>query len=79
MDGTPEKLDTPGKRVLYNNLSNNEELALTIDEKVKEVRRDGWRGDETKERELKAELFEILKDGDKVDAIFSILKEHGEY
>src|SRR5271163_2381872 len=28
---TPEKLDSPGKRALYNNLNKNEDLALRID------------------------------------------------
>jgi hypothetical protein len=37
-DDTPEKLDTPGKRALYNNLSQNEELALRIDDAVRNVR-----------------------------------------
>src|SRR5208282_639858 len=37
-DDTPAKLDTPGKRALYNTLGENEELALTIDAKVKAVR-----------------------------------------
>ena len=40
-DETPAKLNTPGKRALYNNLSQNEELALRIDETVKETRPDG--------------------------------------
>ena len=38
---TPEELDTPGKRALYNNLGKNEELALRIDETVKQVTA-GW-------------------------------------
>ncbi len=29
---TPEKLNTPGKRALYNNLGKDEALALKIDE-----------------------------------------------
>ena len=33
-EDTPEKLDTPGKRALYNNLGQNEELALKIDAAV---------------------------------------------
>ena len=47
---TPEKLNTPGKRALYNNLSQNEELALKIDETVRNVRPDGWRGVQAREQ-----------------------------
>ena len=37
-DETPEHLNTPGKIALWNNLGQNEELALKIDEAVKRVR-----------------------------------------
>ena len=43
-EDTPGTLNTPGKRALYNNLNQNEELALRIDETVKQVRPDAWRG-----------------------------------
>ena len=36
-DDTPEKLNTPGKRALYNNLNKDEALALQIDETVRRV------------------------------------------
>jgi len=40
----PKTLNTPGRRVLYNNLNRNEDLALKIDEAVKKTRPDDWRG-----------------------------------
>jgi type I restriction enzyme, R subunit len=49
-DDTPAKLDTPGKRALWNNLGQNEALALKIDATVKEVRPDGWRGVQSREQ-----------------------------
>lgn len=57
---TPAKLDTPGKRALYNNLGHNEELALKIDETIKTTRPDAWRGIETRERAIKQALFGVL-------------------
>ena len=53
---TPEALNTPGKRALYNNLNQNEELALRIDETVKKTRPDGWRGVQAREQVIKAAL-----------------------
>lgn len=78
-DDTPEKLDTPGKRALYNNLNNDEELALRVDAKVKEVRPNGWRGVQPKERVIQAALYELLGDEDLVDKVFSIIKANLEY
>lgn len=59
-DDVSEKLNTPGKRALFNNLGRNEELALTIDDAIKKVRPDGWRGHQGKENVIKAALFPLL-------------------
>jgi type I restriction enzyme R subunit len=74
-----EKLNTRGKHALYNNLNQNEELALKIDEAVKKARPDGWRGIQTKELVIKAALFEILKDEVEVERIFTIINAQKEY
>jgi type I restriction enzyme, R subunit len=75
----PKTLDTPGKRALYNNLSQNEILALKIDETVKRTRPDGWRGIQAREQIIKAELYRVLQDVTEVDRIFSIVKAQAEY
>jgi len=41
---TPKALNSPGKRALYNNLNQNEGLALRLDEAVRNMRPDGCRG-----------------------------------
>ena len=76
---TPEALDTPGKRALYNNLAQNEALALKIDKKVKEIRPDGWRGVQSREQVIKAELYAILQDSEEVERIFKIIEAQSEY
>jgi type I restriction enzyme R subunit len=76
---TPEALDTPGKRALFNNLSQNEELALRIDETVKKTRPDDWRGVQPKERVIKAALYGVLQDAAEVERIFLIIKAQKEY
>ena len=59
-DETPEVLKTIAQRALYNNLGKDENLAMQVDKAVKSVKRDGWRGNLAKEREIKAEIFKIL-------------------
>lgn len=75
----PPTLNTPGKRALYNNLGENEDLALQIDDAVKANRPDGWRGVEAKERTIKAAIYEILNDVDEVERLFTIIKSQAEY
>jgi len=78
-DDTPEKLDTPGKRALYNNLGKNEDLALKIDNKVREARPDGWRGVHPREQVIKMALNDVLQDVVEVERIFLIIKAQKEY
>ena len=102
-DDTPEQLDTPGKRAIYNNLRMGEgqdaqaheavkpaglytvpgdpalDLALKIDDAVKRVRPDGWRGVQAREQVIKRALFDTLMDESEVERIFLIIKAQGEY
>ena len=59
-DETPEVLKTPAQRALYNNLGNDEDLAIKVDTVVKTVKRDGWRGNLAKEKEIKAAIYKLL-------------------
>ena len=76
---TPEKLNTPGKRALWNNLGQDEALALKIDKTVQEVRPDGWRGIPPREKTIKAALHQILQDVDEVERIFLVINAQKEY
>ena len=91
-ESEPATLDSPGKRALYNNLKVQESrggyqpeddtrlrVALRIDEVIKAHRRDAWRGNLPREREIKSVLYEILGDTDEVERIFLIVKAQGEY
>jgi type I restriction enzyme R subunit len=78
-EDTPAKLDTRGKRALWNNLNQNELLALRIDEAVGKVRPDGWRGVQAREQVIKQALHEALHDVDEVERIFLVVKAQTEY
>ena len=102
-DDTPERLNTPARRALYNNLRRRAssgkvsgvaepaapawnaakddvlELAIRIDETVKSIRPDGWRGVQAREQVIKAALYEILQDVGEVERIFLIITQQREY
>jgi len=75
----PRALDSPGKRALYNNLGENEQLALRIDQTVKAVRPDGWRGVLPREQIIKRALYDILQNVDEVERVFLIIRQQREY
>ena len=55
------------------------ELALKVDEAVRRVRPDGWRGVLTRENTIKQALWEILRDEAEVERIFIIVRAQQEY
>lgn len=79
-DETPERLNTPAKRALYNNLNHDEALALQIDATVRRVKPAGFHGNPMKERFIKQALLPLLNhDRDAVERIFLIIKAQEEY
>jgi type I restriction enzyme R subunit len=75
----PPSLNTPGKRAIYNNLGQDEELALKVDGAVKSSRPDGWRGVQPREQQIKAALYKVLQDFAEVERVFLIIKAQKEY
>ena len=65
--------------MFFNNLGGNEVLAVQIDDVVKKVKPNGWRGSIPKENIIKGELFKILNDKDEVERVFVIIKAQAEY
>ncbi len=54
-------------------------LALKLDEAVRRVRPDGWRGVQAREQTIKQALFNILQNVDEVERIFLVIKQQREY
>jgi type I restriction enzyme R subunit len=77
---TPDALDTPAKRALYNNLGNDLELALAIDAEVRLRAPAAFRGNQPKENIIKQSLLPLLgNDVSEVERIFAIIKAQQEY
>ena len=75
-----QALDTFAKRALYDNLGQNEALALAVDTAVRNTMRDDWRGNKIKEREVKRAVREALGDDEHLlEAIFELVKNQREY
>jgi len=76
----PGTVNTPGKRALYDNLCQDEGLAISIHEAVNSNRQDGWRDNRFKRQKLKNAIRAAL-DGDAATAeqILELVKKHREY
>ncbi|WP_230199164.1 hypothetical protein [Risungbinella massiliensis] len=73
----PESLNSNAKRALYDNLGHDEELALALHASILRNRYDGWRGSMIKERKVMIVIKEHIKDKDKAEEIFEIVKNKG--
>lgn len=75
----PNAINSPARRALFDNLDNNEELAVHVDTAIRNVKKAGWRGNRFKEREVRIAIKSILGDDDLVDEIFEIVKNQRDY
>ncbi|MBD2214098.1 type I restriction endonuclease subunit R [Nostoc linckia FACHB-104] len=75
----PQSLNSAAKQALYDNLNQDEVLALAIDEAIRKTKKDGWRGNKIKEREVKNAIKQNLDSLEDVERIFEIVKSQSEY
>ncbi len=77
----PPSIDTAAKRALYDNLHGDEALAERVDYAVRDTRKDGWRGNQFKEREVKGAVREALGDAHayRAEAIFELIRNQRDY
>jgi type I restriction enzyme R subunit len=74
----PKTMNTGAKRALYDNLNQNEELALAVDLEIRSTKKDGWRGHKIKRNEVRNAIKKHVL-GDDVDRILEIVKSQSEY
>ena len=78
-DDLPAEIQTRAQRALYNNLGKDEALAIKIDEAIKRVSQADWRGNFSKENEIKHAIYHILNNVEEVNRVFPIIKQQNEY
>ena len=73
------RLNTNARRALYDNLGQNESLALALDGAILAIRKDDWRGNIIKEREVRYAIRDIISDEAEVERIFELVRNQREY
>lgn len=58
----PKSLDTPAKRALYDNLGQNEALAVAVDAAVRASRQDDWRSNAFKVKKVTLAIQRVFED-----------------
>ncbi len=79
--GEPPKTDRAAEAQAEYQTANDPtlRLVLKIDESVRTVRPDAWRGVQAREQMIKSALYDVLRDEAEVERIFLIIKAQKEY
>ncbi len=74
----PEALDTPGKQALYDNLGEDEAIALAVHEAVISTKQDGWTYNPIKTRMVRIAIKKVIPD-EKLEEALELVKRQQEY
>lgn len=72
-------MNTAAKPGLYDNLGKDEGLASAIDAEIRKTKKDDWRGNKFKEKEVRNAIRGHLSDSAQVDFIFDLVRNQREY
>ncbi|RWX52244.1 type I restriction enzyme, R subunit [Candidatus Electrothrix marina] len=79
----PNPINTPAKRALYDSVGSNKDLALDLDREIFATRRDGWRNNTMKTREVRNAIQDVLNNFEaaepEADYLVNIAKNQQEY
>ena len=70
----PKAMNTKGRRALFDNLNRDAKLALQVDEAILAVKKDDWRGNRQKEKEIIIAISEYISNKEEVNKIYEIVK-----
>lgn len=75
----PQSLNSAAQRALYDNLSHNEALAIAVHNTVMQTKKDDWRNNTGKIKEVRRAIKEVLPDKTLLDTVFSLVQNQHEY
>ena len=75
----PKTLKTTAQRALFDNLGKDEALALALDAEIRQIKKDDWRGNKFKEKEVRNAIRSHISDNALGDQIFELVKNQHDY
>ncbi|MBX3065590.1 MAG: restriction endonuclease subunit R, partial [Anaerolineae bacterium] len=75
----PSSINTRAKQALFDNLGNNEQLAIVLDAEIQRTKKDGWRGNRFKEKEVLIAIRKHIADDILAGQVFELVKNQAEY
>ena len=63
---------------MYDNLGNDEPLALAVDQEIRSAKKDAWRGNKLKEREVMYAIRKYVLDNTEAERVFELVRNQSE-
>jgi len=75
----PKTLNSPAKQALYDNLGEDEAIALAVHEAVTLTKQDDWAHNPIKTKMVRIAIKRVIHDDDKLDSVLELVKNQQEY
>ena len=80
----PKTINSRAKMALYDNLNNNESLAVDLDESIRRNKFEGWRGNTYKERVIRNQIKRTLErfgitDESEIEKVMNLVRNQDDY
>jgi type I restriction enzyme R subunit len=75
----PAAVNSAAKRALFDNLGEDEDLALAVDASIRATKKDAWRGNRVKEKEVRNAIKAHIADPELITTIFDLVRNQHEY
>jgi type I restriction enzyme R subunit len=75
----PTSMNTASLRALYDNLGKDEALVTSLDAEIRQTKKDDWRGNKFKEKEVRNAIRAHIADPAQVDFVFDLVRNQHEY
>ena len=69
-----KSINTKAKQALYDNLEDNENLAVKLDDTIRKNKLDGWRDGGIKEKKLQIEIDKMIGNSQKTIKLMKLLR-----
>jgi len=80
----PSSINTKAKQALFDNMDKDEELSIMMDEGIRTTKKDAWRDNKIKQKEVRLVIEKILKEKgivtpDEIDRIYELVRNQPDY
>lgn len=75
----PAEIASSAQRAFYDNLDQDADLAIRLDQVIRGVKKDDWRGNTMKEKQVRLAIAKVVEDPEQVEKVFELAMAQRDY